>query len=136
MAEPSPASLRAHYETSDMGHLWVLFFGGSLFLGLIVLLGFLWGLETVLGHRAEAPALRASALPHAGDTATLDRFVARAPGLFPDPEGDLRRYRARQAARAPAYGWVDRGAGIISIPIDRAMNLAVGRSLDGGGSPR
>jgi hypothetical protein len=121
MDDPSFESLQAHYERKDMGHLWVVFFGGALLLGLIVLLGFLWGLQTALGHPPVAPSLRASSLPHAGDSATLDRFISRAPGLFPDPEGDLRRYRALEKARAPGYGWVDREAGIISIPIARAL---------------
>ncbi|WP_224366348.1 hypothetical protein [Hyalangium versicolor] len=31
------------------------------------------------------------------------------------------RLRAEQGARLETYGWVDRGAGIIHVPIERAM---------------
>lgn len=118
---PSPQSLAAQREVKDMGHIWVAFFGGALFLGLITLLAFLWGIQSVLGRPPEPAGLRADAIAHAGDSATVMRFRALAPGLFPDPPGDLRRFGAAQAARAPAYGWVDRQAGIISIPVDQAM---------------
>jgi hypothetical protein len=33
--------------------------------------------------------------------------------------------RASQAAQASSYGWVDRSAGIVQLPIDRAMDLTV-----------
>lgn len=120
-AGPSRRSLEAQREVADMGHLWVPFFGGGLFLGLATLLGFLWGLQTVLGHPGAWPAFRPTAIAHAGDSATLMRFRIHAPGLFPDPPGDLRRFQNDQAAEAPGYAWVDRHIGIISIPVEQAM---------------
>jgi hypothetical protein len=119
---PSQDSLEAQREVKDMGHLWVALFGGALFLGLATLLAFLWGVQTALGRPPEPPGLRAEAIAHAGDSATVMRFRSRAPGLFPDPPGDLRRFEAAQAAQAPAYAWVDRRSGIISIPVERAMD--------------
>jgi hypothetical protein len=118
---PSHASIAAQREVKDMGHIWVAIFGGGLFLGLITLLAFLWGVQSVLGRPPEPPGLRADAIAHAGDSSTVMRFRSLAPGLFPDPPGDLRRFGAAQAAKAPAYAWVDRQAGIISIPVDQAM---------------
>ena len=44
------------------------------------------------------------------------------------PEGRrayLAELRARQAAQASSYGWVDRKAGIVQLPLDRAMELTV-----------
>lgn len=108
-----------------MGHLWVAISGGVLFLGLITLLTFLWGLQPVLGRPSGPPGLHPDAIAHAGDSLTVMRFRSRAPGLFPDPPGDLRRFGAAQAAQAPAYGWVDRRTGIISIPVDQAMDRIV-----------
>jgi hypothetical protein len=125
MSGPSRESLEAQRETKDMGHLWVAFFGGALMLGLVTLLAFLWGLQSALGSPPDRPALRSSALAHAGDSATEARFRERAPGLFPDPPGDLRRARAAQARQAPGYAWIDRGAGVIGIPVDRAMERIV-----------
>lgn len=55
------------------------------------------------------------------------------------------RQRAGQLDRLGAYGWVDRGAGVVHLPIDRAMDLvsrgvrpapnAPPRPSDGGPQP-
>ena len=45
------------------------------------------------------------------------------PRLEIAPALDLRALRAAEAAQLGSYGWVDRGAGIVHIPIDRAMDL-------------
>jgi hypothetical protein len=119
------ASLEAQWEVRDMGHVWVLPAGAVLYLGLAVLLGLLWSLQYALGHPPGPAGFHAAALPHAGDSATVMRFRARAPGLFPYPPADLKRFRAAQAAQAPRYGWVDRKAGVIGIPVERAMSRIV-----------
>ncbi len=46
-----------------------------------------------------------------------------APLLHPHPERALARYRAAQRAKVHGYAWIDRQAGIVRIPIDRAMEL-------------
>ncbi len=35
--------------------------------------------------------------------------------------------RAKQAKQAASYGWVDQKAGVVQLPIDRAMELTVQR---------
>lgn len=37
----------------------------------------------------------------------------------------LRELRAKEAATAKSYGWVDQQKGIVRIPIERAMQLTV-----------
>lgn len=44
-----------------------------------------------------------------------------------NPSIDLADVRSRELAHLRGYGWVDRDAGIVHIPIERAMEL-VGRS--------
>lgn len=39
------------------------------------------------------------------------------------PQEDLRAYRRAKAAALEGYRWVDRGAGVVQIPIERAMEL-------------
>jgi len=39
------------------------------------------------------------------------------------PQDDLRNYRRGKAAELEGYRWVDRGGGIVQIPIERAMEL-------------
>ena len=41
----------------------------------------------------------------------------------------LREHRANEASSLSAYGWVDRGAGTVRIPIDRAKALVIERGL-------
>ena len=74
------------------------------------------------------------------DTGLTDRLAARsqpanplaatygekeppAPRLQSDPRGDLAALRAREAAQLEGYGWIDKQAGRVHIPVDRAMAL-------------
>ena len=45
------------------------------------------------------------------------------------PEEDLRGMRKRNAADLQTYAWIDRQAGIVRLPVDRAMDLLAGRGL-------
>lgn len=58
------------------------------------------------------------------------------PRLQAAPAGELEVYQATQQARLNGYGWVDRDAGVVHIPIDRAMDLLVLRGVPAGtGTP-
>jgi hypothetical protein len=46
-----------------------------------------------------------------------------APRLQEDPLADLAALRAREARQLEGYAWVDRAAGRVRIPIERAMEL-------------
>jgi hypothetical protein len=55
--------------------------------------------------------------------------------LFPEPRlqlaprEDLRALRAWEEAALNSYGWIDRTAGVVRLPIERAMDLIVQRGL-------
>jgi hypothetical protein len=51
------------------------------------------------------------------------RQVPPEPRLQADPLGDLRALRAEEDALLHGYAWVDRKAGTVRIPIERAMAL-------------
>jgi len=51
------------------------------------------------------------------------------PRLETDERGQIRRFRLSEEQRLHSYGWVDQNAGIIRIPIDRAMDLIAERGL-------
>ena len=51
------------------------------------------------------------------------------PRLQADPSRDLAAFRAREESILQSYGWVDRKAGIIRIPIERAIDLTAERGL-------
>ena len=51
------------------------------------------------------------------------------PRLQVSPPLDLQAFRAREEAELNNYGWVNRTAGIVSIPIERAMDLVLKEGL-------
>jgi len=64
-----------------------------------------------------------------------ERYAPReapAPRLQTNPRRDLLEMRAEEDAQLRSYGWVDRDAGRIHIPIDRAIALT---AVDGARTP-
>ena len=57
------------------------------------------------------------------------RMLAPAPQLQTDPTIDLARLRTANDAKLESYGWVDKSARIVRIPIERAMDLIAQRGL-------
>jgi hypothetical protein len=58
------------------------------------------------------------------------------PRLQASPALDLRELQAREHERLSTYGWVDRQAGVVHLPIERAMELVAEEGLpvrQGGG---
>jgi hypothetical protein len=51
------------------------------------------------------------------------------PRLQEHPREDLSELRAREDEILSSYGWVDRNAGVVRIPIDAAMKLTLERGL-------
>jgi hypothetical protein len=51
------------------------------------------------------------------------------PRLQTNPRADLAELREREDRALNTYSWVDRNAGIVRIPIDRAMSLTLERGL-------
>jgi hypothetical protein len=50
-------------------------------------------------------------------------FHPPGPILEIDSERDLAAFRQREDAQLHSYGWIDRSAGTVHIPIERAMDL-------------
>ncbi len=66
----------------------------------------------------------------------LIMIVAYLPNRVEAPVGDgvrspaerkalLAEHQAREQAKAATYGWVDRQAGVVRLPIDRAIELVI-----------
>jgi hypothetical protein len=53
------------------------------------------------------------------------RQTPPAPQLQENPRRDLAELRAREQALLDGYGWIDRPAGRVRIPVSRAMELLV-----------
>lgn len=71
----------------------------------------------------------------------VTRAVAATRPQFPEPrlqvapQVDLAALRAREDATLNSYGWIDRKAGVVRLPIERAMDLIVQRGLPVRGQP-
>jgi hypothetical protein len=57
------------------------------------------------------------------------------PRLQVAPQADLAGLRAREDGELKRYGWVDREAGVVRVPIERAMDLLVRKGLPVRGDP-
>jgi hypothetical protein len=120
-----PRRAGAGYETRDANAKWI--FGIVAFLlisGLImhfVLAGVMERLEktryptdTLNGTRRGAETrAQAKAVPH----------------LQILPNQELTEFRTRETAELNSYGWIDRTAGVVRIPVNRAMELLLQRGL-------
>ena len=61
--------------------------------------------------------------------AGVDRPLPPAPRLQTYPFDDVKVFRREEARLLEHYHWIDRSAGTVRIPIDRAMDLLVARGL-------
>jgi hypothetical protein len=57
------------------------------------------------------------------------RVLPPSPRLQAQPHQELVDYCRDQQAEVNSYGWVDRDAGVVRIPISRAMDLVLARGL-------
>ena len=58
-----------------------------------------------------------------------EREATPGPRLQVDANKDLRQMRAGEEAVLNSYGWVDKDAGIVKIPVDRAMEILAKKGL-------
>jgi hypothetical protein len=117
---PEPSTIG--YETRDVSVRLLTWFAlGLVISGIIIYLAtaalyHLFKRE----HPSPFPASRIDAQP---------RMIAPAPRLQTNAPADLEDFRAAEDATLNSYGWLDRKAGIIRIPIERAMELIAQRGL-------
>ena len=116
----SPA--RGH-ETSDANIRVVVKFAVGLFLSIVASLLIVWVTFNYFARHQElgppaSPFENARKLPPPG-----------VPVLEAKPAEEFKRYFAEQQKQLSTYGWVDQKDGVVRMPIDRAMDLLVGRGL-------
>lgn len=115
---PNPAG---GHETSDVNVRPLAYFGGVLFLVLVLtLISMRW----VFFHYAKSQPLGPPPTPFENA-----RTLPPAPRLQVEPRLELEHYRQQQQQMLTSYGWVDRPNGIVRIPIDRAITLLLERGL-------
>jgi len=113
------------HEASDVNFRAIVQFGvGLLVLGAVVYL-VVWLFFGFLSERASRASGQLAYPLAAGQQ---DR-VPPEPRLQTNPRADLRELRESEDKRLDSYGWVDRNAGIVHIPIEDAIKLTLQRGL-------
>jgi hypothetical protein len=113
------------HEGSDVNVRAIAQFGvGLLVLGAAIYL-VVW---LFFGFLSERSARASGQLPYPLAAGQQDR-VPPEPRLQTNPRADLRELRESEDKRLDSYGWVDRNAGIVHIPIDDAIKLTLQRGL-------
>jgi len=120
--EKHPDSNHAGHERSDAGVRPILFTG----LGLAVALGLIGLLGYGMFHYL---------VTHMRIDARENPMAAGASQVPPEPRIEehpaigIQQLRSQEERHLTSYGWVDKGAGRIRIPIDRAMQLQLERGF-------
>jgi hypothetical protein len=123
----SAEALKRNHESRDPSLAGILFGAGMVALLLAMCLAIV---AFIMSRFSRARPV--SPMPYAGaivapDDAPLREFPT--PQLQINPRLELEALRAREAAELTTYGWIDRDAGTLRIPIHRAMELLLERGL-------
>jgi hypothetical protein len=109
------------YETRDANLRSLLRFGFGLFVTLVLA----WAASKwIFDYFGRVQQLGPPATPF-----EQGRALPPLPQLQVRPVQDLEQLREKEGGSLDSYGWVDRGRGIVHIPIDRAMDLLLERGL-------
>ena len=106
------------YEERDVAIRPIAITGIALFAIIVATFVIVRFVDTGLTDRLEERSAPANPL-----AATYGEKEPPAPRLQSDPRGDLAALRARETAQLEGYGWIDKQAGRVHIPVDRAMAL-------------
>lgn len=120
MSKPLPPS--AGHETRDVRVSGVVWFAVGLAVMLAAIALSLVGLYHVFKQTHPSPDAASRLALH-------PQMIAPAPRLQTNDAADLEKFRAAEEAQLHSYGWIDRSAGIIHLPIARAMELIAERGL-------
>jgi len=119
----APQHPQVSHERSDVNIRAIFGFGAALLLLAVVVHLAVWLLFVYLSKEVTSTARE---YPLAAGQE--DRLPPE-PRLQTNPREDLRTLRLREDQLLNTYSWVDRGAGIVRIPIQEAIRLTLERGL-------
>lgn len=124
-AKPQGRQRRAGrgYEKRDASAPWVFGIVAFLIIAGLIMHFVLAGMMERMGKRP-FPADSYSGTRHGGESVARRQDVPR---LQLNPPVDLNQFRAGEEMALNTYGWIDRTAGVVRIPIVRAMDLLLER---------
>ena len=116
------------HETTDVSIKWIAVVLSAFVVSAVVLHFALAGLQVGFKKQTERLDRR---LPGRIAEPAISTAITR----FPDPtlqtssRDDLQAFRACEEAQLNEYGWIDKTAGVVRIPIDRAIDILSERGL-------
>lgn len=124
----------AGFEREDLGPKPILVFLVLLTIGCVLVAIALRGLYSYLDgyENRRQPVQNPLAAPTRADTRVVEPGdVAKfpAPRLETNELAEINDLRIQEATKLHSYGWVDEQAGVVRIPIDRAIELVAQRGL-------
>jgi hypothetical protein len=112
-----------HHEESDVDSRAIFRFGGWLVVVMVGVYAAVWLIFGAFDRREASGSVRDFPL-------AVDRNeLPPQPRLQIEPRQELRDLQQRDEALLNSYGWADREAGLVRIPIAEAMRLTVERGL-------
>lgn len=115
-------SEQAGYELRDISIRAVAWCAAALIIAAIFVHVALGGLYKLFEHQHASPDAPSRIAFHT-------QMIAPEPRLQVQPTKELDQYFASENQKLNSYGWVDKPAGVVHIPIDRAMDLIAQRGL-------
>ena len=123
--KPEPAPDGKSYEARDANARWIFGIIAGLFVSIAVAEVVMHWSMSRLRARPEPTDPWSGVRRQSGGTANGASF----PKLQVAPPEDLQRFRARETAELTSYGWLNRTAGVVRLPVERAMDLVLERGL-------
>jgi hypothetical protein len=111
----------AGHETSDINSRGAAWFGLALALSVVVIALIIWKMERALDPTGPSAPYSPNISP--------PKFQSPSPVLQTSVTDDLQSFRAQEENALQSYDWVDRKAGVIRIPVERAKTLILQRGL-------
>lgn len=118
----SEESLRRRHEVHDVQLRPILLFALGMLITAVVIHLLIWWMMGLWTN--QDLALQPQLAP-----ADVTPQPMQGPGVQPFPVSELDVLLTKQNDRLESYGWVDRDAGVVHIPIERAMQLLIERGL-------
>jgi hypothetical protein len=122
------------FERQDLSAQGVYAFLVSLAVGGVVVYFVIWGLYHILDARQQTRQPQQSPLVRQLESDTrivspdeIKKFPQ--PRLERNERVEIRDFRLKEEQTLNSYGWVDEKAGVVHIPIERAMQLQAQRGL-------
>ncbi len=120
------------YDRSDLSARGIVGFLIGLALTIFFIQVVMWGfLRYFTRGQVSPPPPSAAIVTPENQTGKVGEPTTRfpAPQLQPDPVADLNKFSIALEEQLDTYGWVDQKAGIVHIPIERAIDIVAQQGL-------